>query len=231
MKSFWDRFRLAQVDQGTSSGATPVVKQNQQTRKRSPFSSRKSSSPLKGAPSPCRTYRLSIAAFSQTDITRLAISGIDDLMRLTPGLAARNNAAYSPVISIRGIAGGSGNSTAGIYIDDTPTQVRMIGAGITSTSAFSTVFDLERIEVLRGTAGHIVRCRFRGGARCDSSRRNLRFTDYTGHARAEFWIQRSGGAKLPVSVPRSEGPLLPDRLAFRVAAYVQEDGGWIGGCC
>src|SRR5207244_1845084 len=69
---------------------------------------------------------LSIAAYDQADITRLGISSVDDILRLTPGLDQSRNGSYQPAISIRGIASFTGASPTGIYVDDTPIQVRDI---------------------------------------------------------------------------------------------------------
>jgi len=51
-------------------------------------------------------------------------------------------------INIRGVDSTAGTSTVGIYIDDTPIQGRHIS--FTSFNAYPALFDLERVEVLRG---------------------------------------------------------------------------------
>src|SRR3546814_15888497 len=74
----------------------------------------------------------------------------DLLARTTPGLSIRNGWGDSTKISIRGTASSVGTATTGIYIDDTPIQVRSLGAADIVANVYPEVFDLERIEVLRG---------------------------------------------------------------------------------
>src|SRR3546814_7583707 len=78
----------------------------------------------------------------------------DLLARTTPGLSIRNGWGDSAKISIRGIASSVGTATTGIYIDDTPIQVRSLGAADIVANVYPEVFDLERIEVLRRSEEH-----------------------------------------------------------------------------
>jgi outer membrane receptor protein involved in Fe transport len=70
---------------------------------------------------------ISIAAYSQATLTDLNVQSIDDLSRLTPGITFTRNAfgnGDQSQISIRGISSSVGAATTGVYIDDTPVQVR-----------------------------------------------------------------------------------------------------------
>src|SRR3990172_818657 len=99
---------------------------------------------------------ISVSVFNQDRLDAQQIRSIDDIARLTPGITftrgdARNAGASS--IAIRGIASTVAASTTGIYIDDTPIQTRIIGAGASNFNTYPAVFDLERVEVLRGPQG------------------------------------------------------------------------------
>ena len=91
---------------------------------------------------------------------------IDDLSRLTPGVTftrggANNNNSESSAISIRGISSDAGAATTGIYIDDTPIQSRHLS--FPSFNAYPALFDIDRVEVLRGPQGTLFGSGSEGG--------------------------------------------------------------------
>lgn len=69
---------------------------------------------------------ISVSAFSQAQMDTQGFRAVDDLARYTPGLNISRGAGGAANISIRGIASSTGASTTGLYIDDTPIQVRNI---------------------------------------------------------------------------------------------------------
>ena len=102
---------------------------------------------------------VSATAFTQEKLDIQGLRSIDDLTRLTPGVTFQRDATTAAGnfndedsdINIRGVDSTAGSSTVGIYIDDTPIQGRHIS--FTSFNAFPALFDLERVEVLRGPQG------------------------------------------------------------------------------
>ena len=74
---------------------------------------------------------ISVTAISQAQLDLRDITSIDDVARITPGLnvdrAATQGLANFNNISIRGIQSNVGAATTGIYIDDTPIQIRTTG--------------------------------------------------------------------------------------------------------
>src|ERR1700722_2158385 len=112
---------------------------------------------------------ISVTAFSQEKMDMQGLRNIDDVTRLTPGVAFSRNGTGSSAnyndessdINIRGIDSAAGASTTGIYIDDTPIQSRHIGYG--TQNAYPAVFDLERVEVLRGPQGTLFGASSEGG--------------------------------------------------------------------
>jgi iron complex outermembrane receptor protein len=168
---------------------------------------------------------ISISAYDQAAINEFALSSIDDLSRYTPGLNVETHNTDSTYISIRGVSSARGASTTGIYIDDTPIQIRYFGAGSSSASFYPTLFDLNRVEVLRGPQGTLFGSGSEGGTiRFVTAPPSL--TEDSGHARAEIGAVKYGDASYQVGVAEG-GPLIPGTLGFRVSAYTQNNAGWI----
>ena len=90
------------------------------------------------------TVPISISAYSQATMDEQGLKNIDDISRFTPGLTfAPSKAGYINDIAIRGVLSEVGASTTGVYIDDTPVQVR--AKGVVTENAFPQIFDLERV--------------------------------------------------------------------------------------
>src|ERR1700675_749006 len=94
---------------------------------------------------------ISINAISQDELAAGSIKDIGDIAAVTPGLQFGNLAFASTLnlISIRGLNSLFGASTVGVYLDDTPIQGRLSSDGNVG-NPYPAVFDLNRIEVLRG---------------------------------------------------------------------------------
>jgi outer membrane receptor protein involved in Fe transport len=174
---------------------------------------------------------ISITAFSQEKLDAEGLHSIDDLTRLSPGVAFQRNGMSSSGnyndegsdINIRGVDSTAGTSTTGIYIDDTPIQTRHIGFG--SINAFPALFDLDRVEVLRGPQGTLFGAGAEGGVvRFIAPEPNL--TKQSGYFRADTSVTEGGA-------PSYEGgaafgmPLIDDVLAFRASVSFRRDGGWV----
>jgi len=167
---------------------------------------------------------ISVSAFTQDQMDAQGVRQLDDLVRLTPGLnLTRTSATGANTISIRGISSAAGSGTTGVYIDDTPVQVRNLGFG--AATAFPGLFDIERVEVLRGPQGTLFGAGSEGGT--------IRFIQpepglarYSGYARAEVGNTQRGGLSYE-SGAAFGGPIVPERLGFRVSAFYRREGGFI----
>jgi iron complex outermembrane receptor protein len=183
-----------------------------------------------------RTERLqdvpvSVLAFSQEKLDAQGLKSIDDLSRLSPGLNFQRNGMSSAGnyndegsdINIRGVDSAAGTSTTGIYIDDTPIQTRHIGFG--SINAFPALFDLDRIEVLRGPQGTLFGAGAEGGV--------VRFIAPEPDVNKSGGYVRADVATTDGGSPSYEGgaafgaPIIDDVLAFRASVSFQRDGGWV----
>ena len=174
---------------------------------------------------------MSITTFSQEKLDQEGLRNIDDLSRLTPGITFMRNGMsdsgnYNDEdsdISIRGIDSTAGASTTGIYMDDTPIQTRHLQFG--TVNPYPALFDLERVEVLKGPQGTLFGAGSEGGT--------IRFitpdpslTTYQVYARAEYGQVVEGGQNYEAGLAVG-GPIIENVLAFRFSVSYREDGGWV----
>ncbi|HKQ81934.1 MAG TPA: TonB-dependent receptor plug domain-containing protein, partial [Steroidobacteraceae bacterium] len=165
----------------------------------------------------------SVTAFDQVKLDEEGVRSMDDVSRLAPGVTFTNT-SYSgrTDIAIRGIGSQVGASTTGIYIDDTPVQVRNIGQ---STNPYPEIFDLQRIEVLRGPQGTLFGAGSEGGAvRFITPQPSL--DHYTGYGRAETSVTDGGDPSWEAGMAIG-GPIVEDKLGFRASAWKRRTGGYI----
>jgi iron complex outermembrane receptor protein len=102
---------------------------------------------------------VSVTAFNQEMIDQKGIKDFQDIVRFTPGVTIDNSGTNA--ISIRGISSSGGAGTTGIYIDDSPIQMRALGFNPDDT--LPKTFDLDRVEVLRGPQGTLFGAGSEGG--------------------------------------------------------------------
>jgi outer membrane receptor protein involved in Fe transport len=163
---------------------------------------------------------LSISAFSDAKMDVLGVKNFADLAKFTPGVTfdPDTNNVY-----IRGIDSTAGSGTTGIYIDDTPIQIRNLG--FSSNNTLPSVFDLDRVEVLRGPQGTLFGAGSEGGTvRYIMAQPSL--TDYSGIARSEVSFTQDGQPSYEDGAAFG-GPIVEDVLGFRASAWYRRDGGWI----
>ncbi len=175
---------------------------------------------------PLSKVAISVSAFNAEQMDERGVRDFDDLIRLSPGVnLTRQSATGANRIAINGISSSAGSSTTGVYIDDTPIQVRNLGFG--AGDAFPGLFDIERVEVLRGPQGTLFGAGSEGGT--------VRFITTEPSLKEWQTYVRSEVATLDHGAPTYEGgvalggPMIDDRLGFRVSAFYRHEGGWIDG--
>lgn len=175
-----------------------------------------------------RRVPLSVTAYSQQALDQKGVRNVDDVARLTPGVSLDRQARYNGSqsnITIRGIQSTSGVATTGIYIDDTPVQARQ-GTSQAATNPYPRLFDLQRVEVLRGPQGTLFGSGSVGGA--------VRFITpsptMSGHAqiyaRGELGFTDGGAASYETGLAIG-APIVEDKIGLRVSGYYRRDGGYV----
>jgi iron complex outermembrane receptor protein len=167
---------------------------------------------------------LAVSAVSGATLADRGIDNVSDLLRTTPGLAVLDQGAGQRKLIVRGVQS-AGESQTGLYYDEAP-----VGAGSPGTTNDAgqrmpeiRLFDVERVEVLRGPQGTLY-----GSGSMGGTVRVLfnKPTDaYAAQVRAGIETVEDGDvgyqADTMVNVP------LGDQLAARAVAYHRERGGYI----
>lgn len=162
-----------------------------------------------------------IAVVSGDDIKAKGAQDLRDYLTTVPGVNYAENNVGGMRIAIRGISDGIGGTDplAGIYIDEAP---------VTETSAGSLdpdIYDVERVEVLKGPQGTLYGSGSMGGTVRIIGRKPL-LNRVEAALESTFGTISAGG-----TTRRLDGvvniPIVEDRIAFRASAGFRHDEGWI----
>ncbi len=164
---------------------------------------------------------ISVTALTQEALDDRGVKDFSEVARFTPGVNFDNSGTNN--ISIRGISGTGGAGTTGIYLDDTPIQMRALA--FNPDEALPKSFDIDRVEVLRGPQGTLFGAGSEGGTvRYITTQPSLTKTSI--YSRAEFSSTQGGDPSYEAGVAVG-GPLVQDKFGARLSVWYRKDGGWI----
>ena len=164
---------------------------------------------------------ISVTALTQEAMDIRGIKDIQDVARFTPGVRIDNTGTNN--IAIRGISSSGGAGTTGIYLDDTPIQLRALAFNPDDTRPKS--FDMDRIEVLRGPQGTLFGAGSEGGTvRYITTQPSLTKTSF--YSRDEVAYTQGGAPSYEAGVAGGM-PLIDGVLAARLTVWYRRDGGYI----
>ncbi|HWW31839.1 MAG TPA: TonB-dependent receptor, partial [Steroidobacteraceae bacterium] len=164
---------------------------------------------------------ISVTALTQQALDDRGIKDFSEVARFTPGVNFDTSGTNN--IAIRGISGTGGAGTTGIYIDDTPIQMRALA--FSPDEALPKSFDIDRVEVLRGPQGTLFGSGSEGGTvRYITTQPSLTKTSI--YSRAELSTSERGDPSYEVGVAAG-GPLIEGTLGARLTVWYRRDGGWI----
>lgn len=170
---------------------------------------------------------ISIQAMPQEQLDRRNIRTFSDVIRTSPALSLQASPIGDriPNISIRGVASSNGAQTTGIYLDDIPLQKRNAIGISGSGTPIPSLFDLERLEVLRGPQGTLFGGSSMGGAvRFITPAPSLEKMSIYG--RAEIGFVQDGGISHDTGIAIG-GPLVADKIGIRVSMWQRRTAGYI----
>ncbi|MFN3668569.1 MAG: TonB-dependent receptor [Brevundimonas sp.] len=171
-----------------------------------------------------RDVPVSITALSQEDLNERGIVNYDGLATATPGVVLNRASANFNNFTARGIAtngyGANLQSTVAIYLDELP-----ISSNGNSTILDPSLYDVERIEFLRGPQGTL----FGSGSLAGALRILTHDPDpsrFDASALVDLGTMDEGGLR-----QRYNGminvPLIEDQLALRVVGFSRNEEGWV----
>jgi outer membrane receptor protein involved in Fe transport len=164
---------------------------------------------------------ISVTALTQDAMDLRGIKDIQDVARFTPGVNVDNSGTNN--IAIRGIASSGGAGTTGIYIDDTPIQIRALA--FNPDDALPKSFDVDRIEVLRGPQGTLFGAGSEGGTvRYITAQPSLTTNSF--YSREEVSYTEGGDISYEGGIAAG-GPLIDGTLGARLSVWYRKDGGYI----
>lgn len=168
---------------------------------------------------------IAINVFSEEQLQDAGATDFASIVDQISGVELRANQAGSGAVAVRGIAElntnnifGATGTAVGLYIDETPFSV----GGFFPQAA---MFDVQRVEVLRGPQGTI----FGEGSLAGTIRviSNAPDTSAVDAALDASYGQIEGGEANSNINLMFNLPLIEDRLAVRVTGFHSEEGGWI----
>jgi iron complex outermembrane receptor protein len=159
---------------------------------------------------------LAVSAFSEEFVRERNLNDVKDLVLFTPGITGNSQDSFIDTLSVRGILtndfGVGGDPSVGVFKNNVY-QGRN-GAVITS------LYDVERAEVLRGPQGFLFGRNSIGGAISIFTRRpNLERQD--GYVAVDAGERGRLGAEGAINLP------LGDSFAVRLAGYHSEEDGFV----
>jgi iron complex outermembrane receptor protein len=166
---------------------------------------------------------MSLAVMTSEGIEKTGAVTLEDLGRAVPGLTIVSAAPGQNSITLRGL---SGNYTVGFYLDDTPLSVGIGNAEQPSNFDMDpALFDLDRVEVLRGPQGTLYGASsFGGTVRYITNQPNLNETHVT--AKATLSDTDGGGFNQEVDALVNQ-PLIPGYVAVRGMVFERDYSGYI----
>ncbi|MDA5192836.1 TonB-dependent receptor [Govanella unica] len=168
---------------------------------------------------------IAISAVSGAALASMGATGISDYVKAVPGLSLVDGGAGQRRLVIRGVQG-VGEAQTGLYYDETP----VTGSPGTSNDAGARqpdmfLFDVERIEVLRGPQGTLYGAgSMSGTVRVLFNKPNM--TEYEGAVDGTVSNTEHGGMGYKIN-GMVNAPLVEGKLAARAVLYYNNQDGYV----
>ncbi|THD55040.1 TonB-dependent receptor [Phenylobacterium sp.] len=168
---------------------------------------------------------VSISAVSGADLQARGVANFTNLAQSTPSVSLKSEGPGQTEIELRGMTSSGGNSaTVGFYLDDIP-MTAPAGAQNGKVVIDPTLYDLSRVEILRGPQGTL----YGSGSMGGTVRLITIQPDLTGfHVSAQTVLSGTeGGGFNHTDNVMLNIPLVQDKLALRLVGTEAYTSGWI----
>jgi len=176
---------------------------------------------------PLSKVPISETVFSAKDLQARGAKDFKQIAADIPGLTlqAQSGSGFGDYgdsnVAIRGVISGTGAPTTAIYIDDVPVHVRQFADW---SNGYPKLFDLDRVEVLRGPQGTLFAGSAEGGAILFVTP-TPSLTTASGAARVAVEASELGAPSYEAGAAWG-GPISDGTLGFRASGWVRRDGGF-----
>jgi outer membrane receptor protein involved in Fe transport len=167
---------------------------------------------------------LSVTAYDQERLNDLGVVGFEGIAQNTPGIVLNRptqnfNNFTSRGINTNGYSAGLQSAVA-IYVDELP-----ISANGNSTILDPNLYDVERVEFLRGPQGTLFGSSSLAGAMRILTR-SPDLDDFEASGRVDFGLTGSDSIRQRYDAMINI-PIIADGIAFRAAGYYRNEDGWV----
>jgi len=174
---------------------------------------------------PVRDVPISLVVWSRDAMDMAGTRDIQAVATLTPGVEydfdTAVGAGISTNLSIRGVNDPTGRSTSRLFVDDAPLHSLQSDFG----EVRPLLFDVDRVEVIRGPQGALLGEGTEGGAvRLILHQPSL--TTFSGQAHVDVAATEYGGPSYETGAAAG-GPIVRDVLGFRAGAWYRREGGYV----
>lgn len=167
----------------------------------------------------------SITALGSEDLARLDAVQFRDFASTVPALSFTTTGVGQTQVSLRGVTAGIDiGPTVGVYIDDVPYGSSSAFSNASSLALDVGLFDLDRIEVLRGPQGTLYGAGAMGGV-LRYITREPGFTGYSGAAQAG--VSSASGGGIGANGAFAANAPLSEVAAVRATGFYSRDGGFV----
>lgn len=166
-----------------------------------------------------------MTAVSGDQLQESGTTNVAELVRDVPGVAAKSGGPGQTVYTIRGLSSSAGVApTVGFYLDEIPVTPPAIAAA-GKASLDPDLYDISRVELLRGPQGTLYGASSMGGT-IKVVPNSPRLNRLEGSGQAVFSSTEGGGPNGTVNAMLNT-PLVKDLAALRVVVTKKHESGWI----